>query len=289
MNKTTEEQPLVSICIPTFNGEKYLEYALDSVISQTYKEIEVVVSDDGSIDRTLSIITEFKKKVSFSVKVFTHESNGIGANWNNCIKNASGDYIKFLFQDDILFPTCVEELLHLFSLQNKIGLVACKRKIILEQDRYDYENSWLKKYGDLQKGFEIYKKNYYFFDKKSLKNYNFLKNNKIGEPSTVLLKTSILRKTGLFNEKLIQVVDFEFYYRLLRNYNIIVLDKELAGFRVHPGQATNQNKNYIAEDYFKYWKILYEDSFNYLGLKVQKKLFKKYHWLGKLYCQIWQS
>lgn len=96
---------LISICIPTFNGEKYLQEALDSVKSQTYQNIEVIISDDNSNDITLQICQNFKEKVSFPVYIYEHDPSGIG---NNCIFYAYGEYIKFLFQDDILETNCLE-------------------------------------------------------------------------------------------------------------------------------------------------------------------------------------
>ena len=86
---TTENKPLVSICIPTFNGEAYLEECLHSAINQTYKNIEIIVSDDASKDRTLQIINEITSKTDIPIFIFKHQPNGIGANWNNCIKNAN--------------------------------------------------------------------------------------------------------------------------------------------------------------------------------------------------------
>ena len=115
MSMSAAEHPLVSICLPTYNGETFLNEALDSIKSQTYPNLEVIVSDDASSDGTLRIIEEFKATVAFPVQVFNHEPQGIGANWNHCMKHAKGIYIKFLFQDDVLYPECVTEMVKWFS------------------------------------------------------------------------------------------------------------------------------------------------------------------------------
>ena len=99
--------PLVSICIPTYNGEAYLQEALDSIQNQDYQNLEVVISDDNSSDNTVSIIQKFKNEVDFSVTIISHTPKGIGANWNNCIKHAAGTYIKFLFQDENAMPDSI--------------------------------------------------------------------------------------------------------------------------------------------------------------------------------------
>ena len=107
--------PLVSICIPIYNGEAFLAEALASVKTQTYPNLEVVVSDDRSSDASLALVEKFQQEVDLPVRIFTHEPQGIGANWNHCVAKAKGQYIKFLFQDDVLLPTCVEQMVEAFQ------------------------------------------------------------------------------------------------------------------------------------------------------------------------------
>ena len=105
--------PLVSICIPTYNGAKFIKEAMDSAIAQTYANLEIIVSDDASKDGTLSIIESYKNKTLIPIHIYNHNPEGIGANWNHSVSKAQGDYIKFLFQDDILEPTCIERMMQL--------------------------------------------------------------------------------------------------------------------------------------------------------------------------------
>ena len=102
------EKPLVSVCIPTYNGSEYIVEALESVLNQTYKNIEIIVSDDKSSDKTLDLVRQCAKTSKFPIVIYTNEFRGIGNNWNNSIKKANGKYIKFLFQDDILLPNCID-------------------------------------------------------------------------------------------------------------------------------------------------------------------------------------
>ncbi|WP_051205413.1 glycosyltransferase family 2 protein [Salinimicrobium xinjiangense] len=275
--------PLVSICIPTFNGEKYVSEALESANAQTYKNLEIIISDDDSKDNTLRLIKKFKHSTNIPVRIYHHEPSGIGANWNNCIKNSGGEYIKFLFQDDILYPTCVEELVEILINDEKVGLVACKRSILIEGEASAETESWKNNYGNLQEGIELNKKGLYTYHSQFLKDEKFIKNNKVGEPSTVLFARDLIQRTGFFREDLIQVLDIEFYYRILKHHKILIVDKELVAFRIHPAQATNVNKNKISKDYEKYYRLLYRNFFWYLGYKTQKKLLKQYHPIGRLY------
>ena len=93
--------PLVSICIPTYNGEKYLKECLDSCIDQTFKSYEIIICDDCSSDGTIKIIEEYAK-IFPQIILFQNDGNlGLVGNWNRCIHHSNGEWIKFVFQDDI--------------------------------------------------------------------------------------------------------------------------------------------------------------------------------------------
>src|SRR5690348_2585773 len=99
------QQPLVTICIPTFNGMAYLESALASALNQTYKNIEVLICDDGSTDGTVAFA---KKQIDKRIRFIQHaKGEGMVANWNYCLQEARGIWIKLLFQDDILHVDCI--------------------------------------------------------------------------------------------------------------------------------------------------------------------------------------
>lgn len=277
-NMNGEKFPLVSICIPTYQGEKYLLDALYSAANQTYQNIEIVVSDDASTDKTLSILNEFKNKVSIPMKIYHHTPQGIGANWNNCIKYANGSYIKFLFQDDILMPNCVEEMIKVFESFEKVGLVASKRDILIEDSINNIQiSNWLVKFSDLQSEFtnnqESIVLNEHTFNSKTFYNVPF---NKIGEPTCVMFQKSIINKVGLFRNDLKQVLDYEYWYRIMAISNIVVIPKPLVKFRIHPKQETQKNKKRPINDYEIYQKILYENYFDLLHPSLKENLIKKY-------------
>ena len=86
--------PLVSICIPTYNGEKYLKECLDSCIDQTFKNYEIIICDDCSSDGTIKIIEEYSEKFP-QLKLFINDKNlGLVGNWNQCIHYSNGEWIK---------------------------------------------------------------------------------------------------------------------------------------------------------------------------------------------------
>ena len=108
MNK----QPLVSVAMCTYNGEKFINQQLDSILSQTYGNLEVVIVDDCSTDDTFNIINEYARKDD-RVKCFKNEINlGYNKNFERAIKLTTGELIAISDQDDIWLPHKIESLLN---------------------------------------------------------------------------------------------------------------------------------------------------------------------------------
>lgn len=102
---------MVSIALATFNGEKYLSQQIDSILSQTFKNIEIIISDDNSSDNTYEIIQNYALKYS-NIKVFKNQLGaGFVRNFENAISKTTGKYIALADQDDVWFPNKLELLL----------------------------------------------------------------------------------------------------------------------------------------------------------------------------------
>lgn len=95
----------ISVILPVFNGEKYIENAIRSVLNQTLTEFELIIVNDGSTDSTSDIINRFKDK---RIKLITQSNKGPGASRNNALKIAEGEYIMFLDADDWFVPNALE-------------------------------------------------------------------------------------------------------------------------------------------------------------------------------------
>lgn len=277
------DYPLVSICIPTYNGEGYIAEAMDSALAQTYPNLEIVVSDDSSTDSTLQIIKAYKGKTSIPIFIHHHEPKGIGANWNHCIKNANGVYIKFLFQDDVLLPNCIETMVDVIEHGKNISLVACKREFIIEPTFLNAETKqWIVTYGDLQKHLSLPIKNNIIYLDASLFKLDTLFTsplNKVGEPSTILFRKDLVDTIGYFREDLNQVLDYEFCYRVLKKKRIAIITDTLVRFRLHNNQATVKNKgnDTYGADHKIYERIIYDTYFWYLNTKMKKVMLRKYN------------
>ncbi|GGG53138.1 glycosyltransferase family 2 protein [Bizionia arctica] len=285
---TKSNLPLVSICIPTYNGAKFIAEAMQSAIDQDYLNIEIIVSDDASKDDTLKIIEGFKSQTSIPIKVYPHHPNGIGANWNHSIKKASGEYIKFLFQDDVLMPNCISSMIEVMENNPKLGMVASKREFIVDMDFLsDRIKKWIEKYSNLQKGLKFKTVNdIQIINHTLFRSKEFLQSplNKIGEPCVVMFKKITLEKLGYYREDLKQILDYEFCYRLLKTQEIAIINEPLVKFRLHSNQATNVNRHSGTNDYETYDKILLKEYFWYLNNKTKIRLLRKeYKWVNDLF------
>ncbi len=277
LSSTKITQPLVSVCIPTYNGEKYLDEAILSVIAQTYTNLEIIISDDGSTDKTVAIANSLTEKFSGDFKILTHGQLGLVKNWNYCISESKGKYIKLLCQDDLLEPECITELVNLAEQNEQIGLVFSRRGVLLAEDAasdpacqaigrgaVEISRNW-STLQPIQDG------------KVLLAEPNILNNpiNKIGEPSTVLIKKEVFDLVGLFDVELQQLVDVEMWFRIMSYYKIGFVNKCLSHWRVHLSQLTRKNllKGEIAQDVQRFHqKILRSSYFNLLSAEVKSQM-----------------
>ena len=111
------DEKLVSVIIPAYNIEDYIGRCLDSVISQTYKNLEIIVVDDGSRDHTGEILDNYAKK-DRRIKVIHKENGGVSSARNKGIEAAEGDYIGFIDGDDLIEPEMYKTLVDLLEEEN---------------------------------------------------------------------------------------------------------------------------------------------------------------------------
>jgi GT2 family glycosyltransferase len=119
-------QPLVSVLIPAYNSANWISETIQSVLAQTWPNLEIIIVDDGSTDQTLAIAQTF---VRDRVQVFTQPNQGAAAARNHAIRKAQGDYIQFIDADDLLAPDKIEQQIKLlqFSAPNCIASGAWAR------------------------------------------------------------------------------------------------------------------------------------------------------------------
>ena len=125
-------EELISIIIPVYNVEKYIRYCLESVINQTYKNLEIIIVDDGSKDSSGQIADEYALKDS-RIKVIHKENGGLSDARNFGIKKAQGDYLIFIDSDDYVDVTMIEKLYN-YAIKNELDIVTCNCLVVYENN-----------------------------------------------------------------------------------------------------------------------------------------------------------
>lgn len=264
-------RPKVSVCMPVFQGSRYIADAIESVLAQDYRDFELLVVDDSSGDSTETIVREYALHDSRVFFVANDSNLGMVANWKRCLAMARGSYIKFLFQDDILtFSDSLGKMVQALEDEPEVSLVAAARRVInryseVLRDEFFFENSISAKGADVIR-------------------YCILKHgNVIGEPSAVLFRKE--QATRGFNIGYRQIVDLEMWFHLLEQGNFVYLGEPLCGFRVHAHQQTRKNIKSLAhvEDFDRLYREYLPKQYLGIGMFAREHIrFHQYYNLWKL-------
>ena len=187
----------VSVIISAFNAEKYIQETLNSVLSQTWKYLEIIVINDGSTDNTLEVANQYIER---GVKVITQVNKGQDAALNNGYKNCSGAYIKFMDSDDLINPEMIER----------------QMKVLLGSEEYIAYGEWARFYNDDSSNADFSKLDNW----KDMNPVDFLTSQPLGpmlQCGIMLIPKKIIEKSGIWDERLILFNDTEFYTRVLLN------------------------------------------------------------------------
>ena len=133
---------LVTVIIPTYNVELYIKDCLESILNQTYKNIEIIVMDDGSKDRTALIVKEYQKKYS-NITLYENENHGQGYERNRAIEKATGEYILFVDSDDFIELDTIEESVKKIEKENSDLVMFDWKYYNHRTQRYNYNTTEL--------------------------------------------------------------------------------------------------------------------------------------------------
>ena len=218
----------VSVIIPVYNQEKYIEQAISSACEQTYKNIEVIVINDGSTDKTEEIISSLLSKYP-SVKYIVRPNRGVSKSRNTGIEKSEGLYIAFLDGDDYWDRTKVELMTNFLDCNPDIGLVHSNARVVNENS-VETGEVFVGREGNLFNELVT-------FDGLS-----------IPPPSNVMIRRAAIQKTGLFDSNLEPLEDQDFFIRISRHYKIGKIDKALGYYRMHE-ENTHQKAKYTTKGF----------------------------------------
>lgn len=215
------KSPKVSLIIPVYNGADYVEEAIKSALSQTYKNLEIIIVNDGSKDNTDGICKKYEDKIKYIKK----ENGGVSTALNLAIKNMTGEYFSWLSHDDLYNPQKIEE---------EVSQIE-ENTIIMSDYNIIDENSNIKQ--NIIIPHEVIERHYEFA---LLKGYiNGL---------SLLIPKKAFEEVGLFNENLRCTQDYDMWFRmLLKGYKFKHIPKVLVSTRIHSQQVTNTSPKMITE------------------------------------------
>lgn len=262
-------QPLVSVCIPTYNGERYLRQCLESAINQTYSKLEVLVVDDCSTDSTAHITQQFASRDK-RIRALKNDHNlGLVGNWNRCIELAHGEWIKFAFQDDFLQTDCIEKMLSAATRP----IVFCDRCFLFEAGTSEHK---IVTYNQLPRISSLYGDSTEIEPERIQDAVLKESKNFFGEPTAALLHRSLFERFGWFNTSLAQFCDLEYWIRVTIHTGLSYIKEPLATFRYHGSSTSASNAQPLHEErttLFDRVIMLHEFAYNplYAPLRLKAK------------------
>ena len=255
-----KHKPLVSVIMPAYNHELYVEEALQSVINQTYKNIEFIIINDGSTDRTSEVIEKFIKIHQNENIQFVNKNNeGVCKTMNMGLAMATGDYIAFLASDDKWIENKIEAQIAFMENNKNIGLVC--------SDAYftKFNIDTTIKWSNYKEGMDQY-------FKKGIQNCN-MHEVLLARPLlcavTVMLRCEIFNEVEYFDEQL-PGEDTDMWLRVARKYPIGYIDQPLVYYRMHSTNFSNSMPALISGLFLIMRKHFREEPLRHAPLKKIK-------------------
>ena len=282
-----ENNILVSVIVATYNSSKTVIETLDSIKSQSYPNLEMIISDDASTDNSVELCEEWLSKNSgcfARTKLITVERNtGVCANLNRGVARSTGQWVKTIAADDILLPNCIQDYV-------RFGNEHLDASFITSFER-DYQNTFAKE--NLIKAQKAGTGDLSIFEKSAETQLKVMAFNLFVNAPTIFFKRSLYDLVGGFDESY-TYEDHPFYINVLEHgYKIYHIPKETVCYRVHDSTFNSNSRlfnpgfmksarSFRKERCFKYytwrqklalwtrWKI--EDAIDFLGLNKRNRI-----------------
>lgn len=248
---------LVSVVIPVFNSEKFLRKSIDSVLNQTYKNIEIIAVNDGSTDNSLQILNEFSDKI----KIMSQSNQGLASVLNTGIKKIQGKWFKWFSPDDILYHDAIETLIKKANELPENTIIYSNWELIDENEN-KLRNFTESNYNDLS-------------------NFDFnvrLLDGQLINVNTTLIPCSLFERGCRIRELKDPVaIDYDFFLRagMLYNTKFYLISQNLLKYRVHSEQLSHKKISHS----LKYLQEVKQEILNQLDESKRKR----YQFLEKEY------
>lgn len=240
--KLNTKMPLVSVCIPAYNHEQYIAEAIESVIAQSYNNIELIIINDGSQDQTDNIILSFNakcKKRFLRYEYRKRNNKGISATLNECLNWSSGYFFTTIASDDIILPKKIEYLVSILNNTDDSYAIAFGNALFINDNSeivsldsnanvcsYNQEGAYKNFLDFFTKGRNINYRSDEFGTYKSLLSGNYL------PAMSYLIKTEIIQEVGGWKINN-TIEDWDMWLKIAKKYYFSYLDQPVALYRWH--------------------------------------------------------
>jgi len=223
LNKVIMDKPLISIIIPVYNRSKTIQRAIDSVLSQTLDNFDLIIVDDCSTDNSMEIVDSYQDP---RIRKFTlNKNSGAAAARNEGIKNSFSEFISFLDSDDKFEPEFLEESLNVLkNTSSEIGFMWTGSRLIYSTSGKILEQQWNPK-------------------RATTSHLTFLKDLKIGTGAGISVKKEVFENCGYFDDSLPAAEDTEFFLRITEKYDYAVSLKIL--INIYRENSDRLSKNFV--------------------------------------------
>lgn len=216
--------PAISVVMSVFNGDAFLSQAVESILSQTFRDFEFIIIDDGSTDKSAEILSDYATRDT-RIRIISHENKGRATSLNIGIAHAKADYIARMDADDISLPTRFGQQIAFLERHPEVGLLGGAVEIIEKSGRV---------IGTVQSALQD-------SEIKSV----MLVNNPMWHPAVVMRKEVVLA-AGAYRKPLLDSDDYDLFLRMGERSQIANLGAVVLQYRVHPNQVSVKNMRHQA-------------------------------------------
>lgn len=228
-------QPLVTVAVVTYNSSPFVLETLDSIKAQSYRNIELIVSDDCSQDDTLMVCSgwiEQNKDRFVNAQLLTVPKNtGTSGNANRALKASKGEWIKYIAGDDLLIPSGIEDCVKMTPQGDVFFAEAIHFSGSLSDKKFTYERIDIEGIA--------------FGEKSTAKSqFNILKRQYIGSGPGFFAKRSVIEEVGGFDERFPLMDDYPLFIKIAKNgHKFRIIPQEILYKRVHSSSVSHQKEN----------------------------------------------
>lgn len=236
----------MSIVIPTYNNADYVDETMRSVLAQTYSDVEIVIADHMSTDDTWDRLQAYAAEPNVTL-LRTEAGGGALRNWNRVTEAATGEYLKLVCADDVIYPTCLAEQVAALSAVPEAVAAASPRDILDAAGKVVVAKRGLAGLSGVVDGVDVIRRTVR------------CGTNLLGEPVCVLFRRQVLVDLGGWDSRFPYLIDQATYANALLHGPLVVVPNSLAGFRVNGAQLSVRLAGEQAQQAAKYHRAFQAD------------------------------